>query len=87
MRYTAELGSRLNVVGAVAFMSAEIVSGVYAGNRPAMAPASTASLFAHVNLSSSLALNGEVKYVGKRYADYGKAFYLDWYSSYNLGAQ
>ncbi|WP_188152113.1 TonB-dependent receptor [Teredinibacter waterburyi] len=28
-----------------------------------------------------------MKYVGKRYADYGKAFYLDWYSSYNLGAQ
>mgnify|MGYP000040040879 CR=1 FL=1 len=85
--FTLRLYDSINLVGAAAILSPEILNGENKGNRQALAAKKTSSLFAHYELSSALDFSLGYKFVGGRYANDDNTYYLEPYTTFDLGCK
>jgi TonB-dependent siderophore receptor len=82
---TAQLSSKLNVIGALSIIDPKITSGENSGKKPMLAADQTASLFANYFITKNVSVNSGLHYVSKRFGDNGNQFWLNPYTTWDAG--
>lgn len=82
---TAQLSSKLNVIGALSVIDPQITSGESTGKKPMLAADQTASLFANYSPIKNVNINTGIYYVSQRFGDNANQFELKPYTTWDLG--
>lgn len=83
---TWQLFPSLNMIAAYAWLTAEVDSGDYRGNRTPMSAEHTSSLFANYRYGDHFSSSIGVKQVGGRFADLANDYYLHGYTTWDASA-